>query len=119
MGTARRARGAGALVGPLQCDLVQPGRSYRGVFELTSGGIAFTESREAGSGDLAPSSVAAASVERSTATERRYRDRAWPLDAIQQVYLRRFRMRRSALEVFFTDHTTAFVSFREIGRAHV
>lgn len=36
---------------------------------------------------------------------------SWPLHDIRQVHTRRYRLRRSALEIFFTDRTSAFIDF--------
>ncbi|ORY69241.1 beach-domain-containing protein [Neocallimastix californiae] len=39
------------------------------------------------------------------------RDRQWKLDEIVDIYIRRYLLRRSAIEIFFTDHNSIFFNF--------
>ncbi|ORX55869.1 beach-domain-containing protein [Piromyces finnis] len=39
------------------------------------------------------------------------RDRQWKLDEISDIYIRRYLLKRSAIEFFFTDHTNIFFNF--------
>jgi len=39
------------------------------------------------------------------------RDRQWKLEEIADIYIRRYLLKRSALEIFFTDHTNIFFNF--------
>ncbi|GHP12143.1 hypothetical protein PPROV_001087100 [Pycnococcus provasolii] len=49
-------------------------------------------------------------------TDKNVQASAWPLPSIRQVHTRRYRLRRSALEVFFADRTSAFMDFESTAR---
>lgn len=49
--------------------------------------------------------------ETGTGTDRERADFKFPLAQLQEVHLRRYNLRRSALEFFLTDHTNYFVNF--------
>jgi hypothetical protein len=40
-------------------------------------------------------------------------DFKWPLSLIREVHLRRYNLRRSALEIFLIDQTTYFLNFKK------
>ena len=40
-------------------------------------------------------------------------DFKWPLSLIREVHLRRYNLRRSALEIFLVDQTTYFLNFKK------
>ncbi|KAI8870006.1 beach-domain-containing protein, partial [Ramicandelaber brevisporus] len=40
-----------------------------------------------------------------------YRERSWSLSELREIHLRQFRLRKSALELFFADHTNFFFHF--------
>lgn len=40
-------------------------------------------------------------------------DFKWPLSQIREVHLRRYNLRRSALEIFLIDQTTYFLNFKK------
>ena len=75
-----------------ECELVTLMSVVKGRFELTNSFIYFFDSRPV------------------TEDEDRY-DNRWSLSSIREVHLRRFNLRRSALELFLTDHTNFFLNF--------
>ncbi|ETE56841.1 Neurobeachin-like protein 1, partial [Ophiophagus hannah] len=40
-------------------------------------------------------------------------DFKWPLSQIREIHLRRYNLRRSALEIFFIDQTNYFLNFKK------
>ena len=75
-----------------ECELVTFMSVVKGRFELTSNYVYFFDSRPVKD------------------EEERF-DSRWSIQSIGEVHLRRFNLRRSALEVFLVDHTNFFLNF--------
>eukprot|EP00090_Calanus_glacialis_P023550 TRINITY_DN363_c0_g1_i1.p1 TRINITY_DN363_c0_g1~~TRINITY_DN363_c0_g1_i1.p1 ORF type:complete len:2732 (-),score=430.45 TRINITY_DN363_c0_g1_i1:184-7587(-) len=75
-----------------ECELVTLMSVVKGRFELTNNFIYFFDSRPVKD------------------EEERY-DNRWSIQSIWEVHLRRFNLRRSALELFLLDHTNFFLNF--------
>ena len=75
-----------------ECELVTMMSVVKGRFELTNNFLYFFDTRAC------------------TEEEERY-DNRWSLSTIREVHLRRFNLRRSALEIFIIDHTNFFLNF--------
>ena len=75
-----------------ECELVTFMSVIKGRFELTTSFLYFFDSRPVRD------------------EEERF-DNRWSIQTIREVHLRRFNLRRSALEVFLLDHTNFFVNF--------
>jgi len=75
-----------------ECELVTMMSVVKGRFELTNNFLYFFDTRPC------------------TEEEERY-DNRWSLSTIREVHLRRFNLRRSALEIFIIDHTNFFLNF--------
>eukprot|EP00026_Physarum_polycephalum_P000200 Phypoly_transcript_00200.p1 GENE.Phypoly_transcript_00200~~Phypoly_transcript_00200.p1 ORF type:complete len:1988 (-),score=255.41 Phypoly_transcript_00200:62-5914(-) len=52
----------------------------------------------------------------SETSDGRKRDRIWAIDQIVDIHLRRYLLRRSALEIFLADHTNYFLNFKKRDR---
>ena len=75
-----------------ECELVTLMSVIKGRFELTSSYVYFFDSRPVKD------------------DEERF-DSRWSIQSIGELHLRRFNLRRSALEVFLVDHTNFFLNF--------
>jgi len=75
-----------------QCELVTMMSVVRGRFELTSNYIYFFDGQPIKEG------------------EERH-DARWSVTSLREVYLRRFNLKKSALEFFLLDHTNFFINF--------
>ena len=75
-----------------ECELVTLMSVVKGRFELTSSFVYFFDSRPVKEDD------------------ERF-DARWSIESIKEVHLRRFNLRRSAIEVFLLDHTNFFLNF--------
>lgn len=76
------------------CELVTLMSAIKGRFELTNTHFYFHE---------IPSSSSSSSTERH--------DFVWPLNRLREVHLRRYNLRRSALEIFLTNQQNYFLNF--------
>ena len=74
-----------------ECELVTLMSVIKGRFEISRGCVCFWD---AGLGE-----------------DRERMDFKWTLNQLQEVHLRRYNLRRSALEFFLTDQTNYFVNF--------
>lgn len=74
-----------------ECELVTLMSVIKGRLEITRGFVSFLD---AGLGE-----------------DRERMDFKWSLNQLQEVHLRRYNLRRSALEFFLTDQTSYFVNF--------
>ena len=84
----------------LSCELIYLQSVVQGIFELCDLNLRFTVNREA--------FTAKASQH---ADLEFLRDQFVPLENIREVYLRRYLLRSSALEIFLSDQTTLFFNF--------
>ena len=75
------------------CELVTLMSVIKGRIEISRGWICFWDS------------------ELGTEVDRERADFKFALNQIQEVHLRRYNLRRSALEIFLTDHTNYFLNF--------
>ena len=75
-----------------ECELVTQMSVIKGRFELTSNYVYFFDSRPVKD------------------DEERF-DSRWNIQTIGELHLRRFNLKRSALEVFLVDHTNVFLNF--------
>jgi hypothetical protein len=86
--------------------LVTPSGNYRGNLSFNSKEIYFASDKEGRSENIDTAAV-------TLVPRRRMRRRKWVIGAISAVYLRRYRLRDSALEIFFRrgKHRNFFVDF--------
>ena len=80
-----------------ECELVTLMSVVKGRFELTTSFIYFFDSRP-------------------VREDEERQDNRWSISSILEVHLRRFNLRRSALEVFLTDRTNFFINFPSVKR---
>jgi hypothetical protein len=105
------------LIYATYCELITPMRAIPGTLEIHSAYLYFRE-------DLSASAVAdawasgrvrrgqsAAEVAGPLDETRRIKEKRWPLDEIREVHMRRYLLRRSALEIFLLNQTNSFLNF--------
>eukprot|EP01125_Pyxidicula_operculata_P017224 TRINITY_DN6027_c0_g1_i1.p1 TRINITY_DN6027_c0_g1~~TRINITY_DN6027_c0_g1_i1.p1 ORF type:complete len:1383 (-),score=353.30 TRINITY_DN6027_c0_g1_i1:179-4192(-) len=81
----------------IKSDMVTPSRTTKGTLELTSSNLYFFESRE--------------DEDETTSTSNSTITRSWELHEISEIHLRRYLLRRSAIEIFFRNRTNFFFNF--------
>jgi hypothetical protein len=87
-----------------KCDLITPMKATPGRLEITTTHIYFWETMEARPKDE---------------LHRAPKDRKWRLDQIREIHIRRYLLRRSAIEFFLVTQTTAFFNFDPKERSKV
>ncbi|XP_046670158.1 neurobeachin-like protein 1 isoform X2 [Homalodisca vitripennis] len=80
------------LVLSQECHLVTLMSAIKGRFDITTTHVYFH--------DLSP-----------VKEDMDRQDFKWPLSSLREIYLRRYNLRRSALEIFLIDHTNYFLNF--------
>ena len=87
-----------------KCELITPMKATPGRLEVTTTHIYFWETMEARPKDE---------------LHRAPKDRKWRLDQIREIHIRRYLLRRSAIEFFLVTQTTAFFNFDPKERSKV
>jgi hypothetical protein len=105
------------LIYATSCELVTPMRSIPGTLEIHSTYLYFREDPSASAVADAWASgrvrrgQSAADVAGPLDETRRIKEKRWPLNEIREVHMRRYLLRRSALEIFLLNQTNSFLNF--------
>ncbi|KAI9331227.1 BEACH domain-containing protein [Zopfochytrium polystomum] len=93
-----------------ECELILLMTAVKGRLEITSASILFQADLRSTAADLSEADQRTFAL--LAESELLLRERRWPLFKLRQVFLRRYMLRRSAIEFFFTDQTNYLFNFK-------
>ncbi|KAJ1562806.1 Neurobeachin-like protein 1, partial [Cladochytrium tenue] len=93
-----------------ECEMILLMTAVKGRLEITTTNISFTADLRSTAADLSESDQRTFAL--LAESELLIRERRWPLFKLRQVFLRRYMLRRSAIEFFFTDQTNYLFNFK-------
>ncbi|KAI8824082.1 uncharacterized protein EV422DRAFT_305900 [Fimicolochytrium jonesii] len=108
--------GGQRLIFSTECDMILLMTPVKGRLELTATHLIFTADIKSTTADLCEAEREAV-ITLMTDNRAWLKERAWPLEDLTDCYLRRYMLRRSALELFFVDKTNHLFNFRGTGKA--
>ncbi|KAJ3091929.1 Neurobeachin-like protein 1 [Quaeritorhiza haematococci] len=94
----------------IECDMILLMTAVKGRLDLTTASLTFQPDMKATAAGLVQAEQE--QILHLVEGDLSPRDRHWSLDEIREVYVRRYLLRRSALEFFFTNRTNYFFNFR-------
>eukprot|EP00164_Ancoracysta_twista_P003908 GFYU01005239.1.p1 GENE.GFYU01005239.1~~GFYU01005239.1.p1 ORF type:complete len:1869 (-),score=444.28 GFYU01005239.1:22-4860(-) len=93
------------LVYTVDCELVTPSSTVAGKLEVTTMHLRFQPSKPRSQSDTATG------ADTINEADLKYgKERIWPLESLREIHLRRYRLRRSAIEMFLIDNTNYFLT---------
>ena len=106
------------IIATFYCELVIPLHTYPGKLEISTTNLYFTE-EDQNPATMSSSISNSSMIPQKQEEERDLKFKKWSLEKIREIHLRRYLLRKSALEIFLVDQTNFFLNFKQKERNKV
>jgi WD40 repeat protein len=91
------------------CEIITPMQAFSGKIELTTKRLMWFADKE-------NKCITFGANEETEKLSKKPKDKIWKISSIQELHLRRYRLRSSAIEIFMTDQSSVFLNFNSKDR---